>query len=299
MKKINLLETGFTVDNSNRSTCIETFKNSLLSFGIDFKENVAHGELSYDFECNNTTLVEFDSTKDHNVVTGVQEVEFHKKSTECAESHGYHCIHVFDWDDPFKVALMLTPRKRVYARKCSVEEVDQRTANAFLKKYHLQGSARGQVKCYALYFNGSIVSVMTFGKPRYNRNYEWELIRLCYHPKYLVTGGSEKLWKQFVNEVDPKSVISYCDRSKFTGNVYYKLGMTLKSEGQPSKHWYSETEEKRSKHITNNFLLQRGYDQIFNEHYGKGTDNEELIMQRGYLPIYDCGQMTFEWRKEN
>ena len=234
MKKVNLLETGLTVANSNNLTRIEKFKCNILSFGIDFKENVVHGEFSYDFACSSTTLVEFDSTKDHNVVTGVQEVEFHKKSTEYAEANGYHCIHVFDWDDPFKVALMLTPKKRVYARRCSVEEVDQKTANAFLKKYHLQGSARGQVKCYALYLNGSVVSIMTFGKPRYNKNYEWELIRLCYHPEYLVVGGSEKLWNQFVKEVDPVSVLSYCDRSKFTGNVYYRLGMTLKSEGQPA-----------------------------------------------------------------
>lgn len=298
MKKINILGTKLLSDRRYLSN-YDKFKSSMLFYGLDFKENVVVENFLYDFECNGTTLIKFDSVSHCNsTLKKVDDVDTHKKLTKCAELNGYHCIHVFDWDDPSKVALMLTSKKRVYARKCSIEEVDQKTANIFLKKYHLQGSARGQVKCYALYLNGSIVSVMTFGKPRYNKNYEWELIRLCYHPRYLVVGGSEKLWNQFVKDVTPVSVLSYCDRSKFTGNVYYRLGMVLKSEGQPSKHWYSETEKSRSKHITNNFLLQHGYDQIFKESYGKGTDNEELIMQRGYLPIYDCGQMTFEWKKE-
>ena len=213
-----------------------------------------------------------------------------------AQKSGLTCIHVFDWDDVDKIANMLYRKTGVYARKCYVDHIDQYTANCFLKMYHLQGAARGQTKCYGLYYNGQLVSVMTFGKPRYNKNYEWELIRLCYHPEVRVTGGSEKLWKHFLRDVNPNTVLSYCDRAKFSGYVYYKLGMTLKSEGQPSKHWYSSNPEERIRHVTNNFLLQHGYDQIFNENYGKGTDNEELMLKRGFLPIYDCGQMTFEWK---
>ena len=296
MNKLNLLKTSLSSQaNKGLSRC-DSFKSDLLSLGVDFKENVYLDKYFYDFECGESTLVKFifaSSGKEINLL----DPEAHQKLSNVAKSNEYRCISVFEWDDIHKVALMLGRRRRIYARKCLVEEVDQKTANCFLKQYHLQGSARGQTRCYALYLNGSVVSVMTFGKPRYNRNYEWELIRLCYHPEYLVVGGSEKLWNKFLKDAYPSSVVSYCDKSKFTGNVYYRLGMTLKSEGQPSKHWYSETEQKKSKHITNNFLLQHGYDQIFNEHYGKGTDNEELIVKRGYKPVYDCGQMTFEWYK--
>lgn len=30
--------------------------------------------------------------------------------------------------------------------------------------------------------------------------------------------------------------------------------------------------------------------------YGKGTDNEELMLKYGWLPIYDCGQKVFVWK---
>lgn len=238
-------------------------------------------------------VVVFDSVTEDFYSTSIDKLQ---RVSRSVQKLGLTCIHVFDWDDVSKIANMLRPKKTVYARKCNVEEVDQYTANCFLKLYHLQGTARGQTKCYGLYHNGQLVSVMTFGEPRYNKNYEWELIRLCYHPEVRVTGGSEKMWKHFLRDVNPNTVLSYCDRAKFSGYVYHKLGMTLKSEGQPSKHWYSSNPQERISHVTNNFLLQHGYDQIFNESYGKGTDNEELMLKRGFLPIYDCGQMTFEWR---
>lgn len=61
---------------------------------------------------------------------------------------------------------------------------------------------------------------MSFGKPRYNKNYECELLRLCTKNGYAVVGGAEKLFSYFVKTHNPKSVISYCDLSKFMGNVY-------------------------------------------------------------------------------
>lgn len=32
--------------------------------------------------------------------------------------------------------------------------------------------------------------------------------------------------------------------------------------------------------------------------YGKGTSNEELMKEHGFVEIYDRGQQSFEWRKD-
>lgn len=61
--------------------------------------------------------------------------------------------------------------------------------------------------------------------------------------------------------------------------------MTLKELQNPSCNW-SKGKEK----ITNNLLLQRGYDQLFNANYGKGTSNRSLMIQNGWVEVYDCGQ---------
>ena len=137
-----------------------------------------------------------------------------------------------------------------------------------------------------------LVEVMTFGKPRYNKKYEYELLRLCTHKDYTITGGSEKLFKYFIEQYNPSSIISYCDKSKFTGNVYGRLGFKLSGEAKPSKHWYNI---QTNQHITDNLLRQRGFDQLFGTNYGKGTSNEMLMIEHGFVEVYDCGQSTYIW----
>ena len=157
---------------------------------------------------------------------------------------------------------------------------------------HLQGSCKGQQVCLGLYYESIPVQVMTFGKPRYNNNYQWELLRLCTDYRYKVVGGAEKLFRHFIKEYDPESIISYCDLSKFSGEVYDRLGFTLHHTTEPNKIW-----SKGNDKVTNNLLLLRGYDQLFGADYGKGTSNEQLMIEHGWLPVYDCGQNVYEWRK--
>ena len=134
---------------------------------------------------------------------------------------------------------------------------------------------------------------MTFGKPRYNKNYEWELLRLCSKSGFKIVGGSAKLFTHFVREYNPESVLSYCDCAKFKGKVYSKLGFSLHHISPPAKIW-----SKEDKYITDNLLRQRGFDQLFGTDYGKGTSNEELMIADGWRSVYDCGQKVFEWKKE-
>ena len=86
-----------------------------------------------------------------------------------------------------------------------------------------------------------------------------------------------------------KSVISYCDASKFTGDVYTRLGTKQIRHTPPQKVWSKSTNK-----ITSALLRQRGYDQLFKTNHGKGTDNEQLMIENGWLSIYDCGQYVFE-----
>ena len=281
---------------SNDSGPNKAFAKLLDENNISYVREFHIGSYSYDFKVGNT-LIEVDPTWTHNALvnpfkrSGVKE-NYHQLKSQTAKNSGYHCIHIFDWDDVNKVVKLLQKGNNfIYARKCVIKDVDIDECSSYLVNNHLQGYCKGQEVCIGLYYNNELVSLMTFGKPRYNKNYEWELLRYC--SSYQVIGGAEKLFKHFLKTYNPKSIISYCDNSKFIGKVYEKLGFTLKDEGSPSCHWYSEKEKR---HITDNLLRQRGYDQLFNEHYGKGTSNEELIIQRGYLPVYDCGQSTWVYK---
>lgn len=42
-------------------------------------------------------------------------------------------------------------------------------------------------------------------------------------------------------------------------------------------------------------MMSRGYDQLFNINYGKGTSNGQLMLENGWLLVYDCGQPAYLW----
>ena len=282
-------------------------------FSKQLKENNIRNKLeksvknySYDIEIlNSNILLELNPTYTHNSTHGSEfrghkkkplEATYHFNKTIVAKENGYQCIHIWDWDNCDKIINILKPKETIYARKCYCKNISKEQCDDFLETYHLQGSCRGQKVLLGLFYNNKLVEVMTFGKPRYNLKYEWELLRLCSVFDYNIIGGASKLFSYFVEKYNPKNVISYCDNSKFNGNVYKTLGFKFLSYGNPSKHWYNM---KTKQHITDNLLRQRGYDQLFNTNYGKGSSNKELMIQNGFVEIYDCGQSTYTWKNNS
>lgn len=189
------------------------------------------------------------------------------------------------------------PDRVIYARKCKVSEIENLEYTEFLNRYHLQNSANAQIKigCFS---NEELVGVMSFGAPRFNNNYEYELIRLCWKNSTAVVGGTQKLFKYFVKKYKPKSIITYSDLSKFIGSSYLALGFKQiadKSFSEPNYVWV--------KCINNNYgfeVLTRYQTQ---KHkllsMGLGTDDStenEIMDTLGYLKIYDCGNIRFEWK---
>lgn len=272
----------------------ELFANLLNTNDIDFEREFPLIRKVFDFKVGKN-LIEINPSATHNSTWGIFTQEgldkyYHRDKSQLAEDNGYRCIHVWDWDDIDKIIMQLKPRATVYARKCEVRDVDLSTTREYLNTYHLQGYAKDSIRL-GLYYDDELVSIMTFGKPRYNKNYEYELIRYC--SSYNVIGGAEKLFCYFVKHYDPQSIISYCDWSKFNGDVYTKLRFTFKGYSIV-KHWYNM---KTGKHITDNLLRQRGFDQLFGTNYGKGTSNEVLMLEAGFVEIFDAGQSTYIWFK--
>lgn len=265
---------------------------------ISFEREFLIENRRYDFKVENY-LIEINPTPTHNSTyslyasnTGLA-IDYHSKKSELAKAYGFTCIHVFDWDDKKKIVERLKIRKILYARKCRVKEIDLKTTVSFLESFHLQGYAKDKIRL-GLFYDENLVSVMTFGKPRFNTKYEYELIRYC-SPNFNIVGGAAKLFSYFINKYKPNTIVSYCDLSKFTGDLYSHLGFKQIRKNKASRHWYNM---KTKQHITENLLRQRGFDQLFNTNYGKGTSNEILMLNAGFVEIYDCGQATYGWEQK-
>ena len=273
------------------------FKKLLDKHNIPHELEFPLNNRSYDFHILDTNiLVEINPTPYHNSTwhpyNKIKSKNYHQQKSQIARENGYQCIHIWDWDDQNKIINILKPKEILYARKLQIKEITKQEANEFLDKYHLQNHSNGNKINIALVQDDNIIELITFGKPRYNKNYEYELLRLCTNKDYKVVGGTEKLFKYFIETYNPTSIISYCDNSKFSGDVYKRLGFNLLKESKPSKHWYNI---KTKVHITDNLLRQRGFDQLLNTNYGKGTSNEQLMLEHDFVEIYDCGQSTWIW----
>ena len=279
---------------SKNSKANLNFCRLLEKAGILFEQEFSLNGKRFDFKINDT-LIEINPTATHNSTWGIYSKEgleknYHKNKTNIAATSNLRCIHVFDWDDPKKVISMLTTKTVVFGRNCDIKEVPANEAAEFLNKYHIQSYAKDSVRI-GLYYKEVLVSLMTFGNPRYNKSYQYELIRYC-NTTFNIIGGAEKLLKFFVEHYQPKSIISYCDLSKFSGHVYEKLGFKKIRTSGAARHWYNL---KTKQHITDNLLRQRGFDQLFKTDYGKGISNEVLMLEAGFVEVYDCGQATYVW----
>ena len=111
---------------------------------------------------------------------------------------------------------------KLYARECIVKVITYKESKQFIDTYHLQGNTIDKIRL-GLFYNNELVSVMTFGKSRFNKN-ETELIRYCVKNDYQIIGGASKLFNYFINNYNYNKIISYAEADISNGNLYDILG---------------------------------------------------------------------------
>lgn len=177
--------------------------------------------------------------------------------------------------------------KRIYARKCDIVITSKQTEEQFINANHYQGYIPSKV-CYALKYEDEIVEMMTFSAPRYNKSYDWELLRLCTKKDYYVVGGASKLFNAFTDNFPAESVVSYCNRDKFSGNVYKELG--FKSNGITKGYHY----EKDGEIYNRQSFTKKNCLKLWPEFIGVDITERKIMELKGYNRIDDTvGQETF------
>lgn len=288
--------------------------------GIKFE--IGFGSFQADFGINDkAVLIDLNPTISHNTFKSFSCViggcsaecdkhkairrDYHYKRALEAKKNNISLMQFFEWDNDDKIIKMLNAKLdknfvKLSARKLTVEKIPQSDANIFLQKFHIQGRAKGQSDCYGLFDSeGNLIAVATFGKSRFNNNYDYEFIRYAVKDGYIIHGGSGKLFKSFVDHVSPSSVISYVDFSHTTGNTFLSsLGFEEIQETGPSLIYHRIKDNKR---IANTSLLSIGVDNLLGTEYGtqkeSGLSNSEIMILEGFLPVYTAGNRVFVWEK--
>ena len=133
---------------------------------------------------------------------------------------------------------------------------------------------------------------MTFGKSRFNKNIEYELLRFCNLKFHNVRGAASKLLKAFECTYKPNSLVSYANRDWSMGNLYSKLGFEYNHTSEPNYIYTNKRKEifgrqQTQKHKLKNFLESKNL--IFKEELSE-RDN---MIGNGYRIYYDTGNLVY------
>ena len=238
--------------------------------------------------------IEFNGNYWHSEQKGISR-RYHQKKSLYAEEKGIFLYHIweYEWNDPLLKDIILSQiqniadknRVKFYARRCEIRLTSSTDSKLFLTQNHLQGYCSSKVNL-GLYHENELVSLMTFGKPRFNKNYEWELLRFCTKKNTSIIGGASKLFKKFVELYKPKSVLSYSRIDKGTGRLYENLGFKLDKITDPDYVWTNGKIVLSRYQCQKHKLIQQGF---------KGSSESEIMENRNFLRVFGCGNKVWVW----
>ena len=241
--------------------------------------------------------IEFNGNYWHSELAG-RGRKYHLDKTNGCKEKDVQVIHILEseWvtkQDIIKSRLlnMLGKSNIIYGIKFIIIVVSTDSKQKFLKENHLQGSIGSSVNVGLIYEN-KLVAMMTFGKPRFSKQHEYELLRFVTQKNINVVGGASKLFQNFLRKYKPNSVVSYADLRYSTGNLYNKLGFNFSHNSTPNCQYF---------HKSNPFMLysrlkfqKHKLDRILDT-FDSNLSAWQNMINNGYNRIWDCGNSVWVW----
>lgn len=224
----------------------------------------------------------------------------YKKYLQCREK-GIRLLSIFDvdWRNRRKkikqlIENIFIPKTKIYARKCTIVKLSYKEVKEFTDLYHLQESSHYQSINYGLYFQGELMSLISFSKSRYSKDKEeFEIIRYVVKQGYIVIGGFQKLLKYHIYLSNSKNIVTFSDNDFFTGGIYSKAGFKLVSNSL-SYYWtdykgylFVPREKAQLKY------LKKKYPKLYEESLTHANKEDFIMESLKYIKVYRCG--NFKW----
>jgi hypothetical protein len=179
--------------------------------------------------------------------------------------------------------------EKIMARKTKFEKIDNDVAKSFHGKYHINGGINSSQN-FALIHNDEIVSVLSLSKSRFDKKYEYEIIRYSTKLNTTVVGGFSKLIKNVILELNSSSIVTYADLRFGNGDVYQTCGFNFIGTTVPN-YWYIHKNR-----LEDGFINRMAFQKKKLIAMGWGSEDQtetEIMVSKNYFKIYDCGNNKF------
>ncbi len=284
---------------SHKENCLAEFVESHSSGGVIRNSRNIISPYELDIYLPERKLaIEFNGVFWHSFdhLETTEERNYHRMKTKMCREQGIHLFHIFEnqWlENRELIESMILSRlgiftDRIYARKCEVREVtDQDTIKKFLTDNHIQGYTTTASIALGLYHDDRLVSLMTFSRPRFNKKYDWELMRFCSLRGFQIVGGASKLLTHFKRSHSGASIVSYSDNSYSDGGVYRTLGFDHVG-GIPVRYSYVDGVV-----VYNRMSFQKKMLPDKLNFFDPNLTEAENMFNNGYRRIWDAGKMVW------
>lgn len=266
-------------------------------------------EYKFAIECN-PTITHNSSIPGFSSGDSPKPISYHKMKSDMCRSQGIFLFHIFgyDWNHHKDVcksmirSLLGHTNNRYFARNLTIKEVSASDSSLFLDANHRQGRVNSKIRL-GLYDKDELVSLMTFSKMRTtigtgkdNLSECWELSRFCSKIDCSVVGGASKLFKHFCKIYQPSRIRSFSDNAHTKGSLYGLLGFHEIRRSDPGYVWVNL---KSDRAYARNNAQKKNIKQFLNDpEIDLSKTEREIMIEHGFVQVYDSGTITWEWTKE-
>jgi len=254
---------------NNLSSLEQLFKNFLEEQNIPYDIHFRIDGYISDFKLPNNILIECDGLYWHS--ESCRHAKYHVEKQLIYKNNGY--LGLFFREDELRDKLdivksivlnKINKSNIIYARKCSIEKLNNNDGRVFFENNHLMGKGTGHY--YGLILNDNIVSAIAIKRLKQNN---YEISRFCNLKYTSVTGAFSKLLRHFIKEHKPTSISTFIDNR-------YGVGQYLPDLGFEYVHTYPSF---------------RWTDYVNTFHRLKFQGNSGY--NHGLCKIWDCGQSKY------
>lgn len=281
-------------DQTLRSGEEKEVEDFLISLGVKFsssnKSLIPPYELDFviDDKC---IAIEYNGLYWHSEAN--KEKDYHLKKTKRCMDVGYQLIHIFqdEWvhrKEQVKSRLrhiLGFTESRAHARRLTIRDMDGGIVE-FFNTNHLQGWV-GATRTIGAFDGDTCLAAMSFSPARMGIGAggdHWELVRFAVASGWSIPGIASRLLRYFRKDYHG-SIVSYADARWSTGGIYQTLGFTL-TGWSPPNYWYTKRDRRYHR-------LQFRKDRLISDGYDPTLTERQIMAERGFLRIYDCGSLTF------
>lgn len=227
--------------------------------------------------------------------------QYHLSKTDACKQKGIKLIHIFEDEYQNNKEIVLSKidnllqcndKPKIYARKCTVSEIDKTMAKRFLTENHIQGFSGGKVYL-GCFHEQQLIGVMVF---KHMNDNNWNLVRFATDIKHHCIGVGGKLFQFFIKHYDVDVIKTFADR-RWTvygdDNLYTKLGFQLTEILKPEYRYITSSDINRR----HKFNFRKN---VLHEKYGLPLTmtEKEMCDNLGFYKIWDCGLYAYEWHKD-